>query len=353
VTRADDARGARLRVWSDPEPAALPPDPEGLLRALGGPTLFHRPGRDRARRRMATTLLHGNEPSGLRAMHAWLRSGARPAVDAWLLVASVEAALGPPAFSQRTAPGHRDLNRCFLGPFTGPEGVLAREILDRVEALAPEALIDLHNNTGHNPPYGVAPHTGVAELQLTALFGERIVQNRLRLGALVEVVSGALPAVVVEVGRAGEPEADRVALRGLARFLDEPRVIDAGRAPPPLQRLHDPVQVRARPGVRLAFGHGPSEGADLTVEADVDRHNFEVLEPGVAIGWVREGAPWPLEARSAEGRDLSRELFDLEGGRLAVRRGLVPIMMTTDAAVAQSDCLFYAVRPDDRARPGH
>ena len=62
------------------------------------------PGRDGSRTRVATTLLHGNEPSGLRAFLAWLRTGAVPAVDTRLIVAGVEAALAPPGFATACCP---------------------------------------------------------------------------------------------------------------------------------------------------------------------------------------------------------------------------------------------------------
>ena len=79
------------------------------------------------------------------------------------------------------------------------------------------------------------------------------------------------------------------------------------------------------------------------VDEEVDRHNFELLPAGAALGWTRDGAPWPLAARGADGRDRSRDLFAVEDGRLVARTPMVPIMMTTDPRIAISDCLFYAV----------
>ncbi len=47
-------------------------------------------------------------------------------------------------------PGARDLNRCFVPPWSGPEGELAAEALRLLREAGCEALVDLHNNTGHN-----------------------------------------------------------------------------------------------------------------------------------------------------------------------------------------------------------
>jgi len=328
-------------------PADVPADAGGFLRELGGPTAIHVRGRDRSRARAAVTLLHGNEPSGSRAVHAWLRSGAEPAVDTLLIVANVEAALRPPGFAWRMLPGHRDLNRCFLGPPDDGDGVLARDILAALRDAGPEAVIDLHNNTGHNPPYGVGLEPREPVLQLVSLFADRFVWSHLRLGALMEALTD-LPAATIEVGRSGDPAADAVAKSGLARFLEREQVLRAD-SHPLVQVLVMPMRARLCPGVRVAVADAPDASADLTLEADLDRHNFERVEAGSAIGWVRDGV-WPLELRDEEGRDRAADYFRVAGGRLLTRRDLVPIMITTDPEIAAADCLFYVVREERAPR---
>jgi len=358
VESAETFRAEPLRVvgpsrGSEPWPR----DVEGFLRQLGGPAWISVPGRDASRTRAVSTLLHGNEPSGVRAIHAWLRSGMRPAVDTVFFVGSVEAALVPPGFSHRTRFGHRDLNRCFLPPFPGPEGDLAREVLSRIRRLAPEALVDIHNTTGHTPAYGVGPRSDPARLTLTALFARRFVESDLQLGALIEAVQDETPAIVVECGMAGDPEPDRIAREGLARFLAADSLgpalrtgADAGSAPA-ISIVAHPVRVCLQPGLALRYGRGPEAQADLTVDAGIDRHNFEPIGPGAPIGWVRAGGPWPLVATRADGAEVSRELFQLREGRIEARTGFVPIMMTTDPEIAVQDCIFYAATSRDGAAP--
>ena len=84
----------------------IPENPLAFLESLSGATAWRIPGRDRSRCRVVTTLLHGNEPSGLLAVHSWLRAGIQPAVDALCVVANVEAAGLHPRLheSQRTQP---------------------------------------------------------------------------------------------------------------------------------------------------------------------------------------------------------------------------------------------------------
>jgi hypothetical protein len=103
-----------------------------------------------------------------------------------------------------------------------------------------------------------------------------------------------------------------------------------------------------RPGVRVAFADAPRPDVDLTVARDIDRHNFELVAPGSLLGWVADGV-WPVTARGASGIDVARELFEVREGVLRARRSLIPIMMTTHAKAAESDCLFYTVRRADSA----
>ena len=335
-----------LRILAAPRAADIPSTPEAFLNDLEVSTLLRVPGRTRGRARAVATLLHGNEPSGIRAVHAWLRSGRLPAVDTLVWIGSVAAALEPPGFALRSLPGARDLNRCFRPPFSGPEGNLARSALAAMCDAGPEALVDLHNTTGHTAAYAVAPLLGAAEMGLASLFGDRLVHYELSLGALAEAASDHFPSVTIECGRAGDPEADEVALRGLTRFL-EASELELEDARTDLTVFEDAVRVCTLPGVRLSFGDGPLEGLDITIRRGLDQQNFRLVTAGELIGWM--GAPdlWPLDARGADGRDRSRELFERRGDRLVAREELVPIMMTNDAQIAVEDCLFYAVRPSD------
>lgn len=332
-----------LRLIEDPAPSALPAGAEAFLAALGGPAVIRVSGADRRRCRAVVTLLHGNEPSGVRALLGWLRAGVRPATDVLCVLGAVGAALRAPAFTHRMLRGERDLNRCFRPPFEGAQGALASAMLAALRAARPEALVDLHNNSGHNPPYAVVTGIDPLRARLAALFARRLVHSDIRLGSLMEATAELCPTATIECGRAGDPAADATARAGLERYLACERL---ERLPAPaLSILERPVRVCVRAGVRLAFGAGPVTGSHLTLAADIDRHNFELMPAGTPIGWLGRGELWPLDARDAAGEDCSRELFRAADGVLCTRRPLTPIMMTTDAAMAMADCLFYAVWP--------
>ena len=336
-----------LREWiegRDFDRGGLPEDEVAFLRLLGGPTLIRVGGRDPSRTRVVTTLLHANEPSGLRAVLRFLRTKPVPSTQVLFFIGAVGTALSEPIMSHRSLPDRTDANRVWLPPWETPEGAVARDVLECIRAAKPEFLVDLHNNTGHNPAYGVAFGVGSAELSLVSLFADRLVHTPIQLRSLVEATHADFPSVTIECGRAGDPIADEVAWEGLLRFLDV-RAVEAETAQRPVQLLGAPVRVCVAPGFDLSFADQLDPAAALTVSKRVDRHNCERLETGSAIGWLAPTSAWPLQAFAADGEECSKALFQASEGILRTRREFMPIMMTTNREIAESDCLFYAVQP--------
>lgn len=325
---------------------AIADDVDTFIDRLGCPTVVRVRGRDRSRRRVLAGSIHGNEPSGARALHRLLRDivvgAVAPATDLDVVFGALDAACLAPRFSHRMRPGQRDLNRCFRGPFDDDNGRVARAILDAVLDSPVEAAVDLHNTTGHNPDFVIAGVVDEARAGLASLFSERYLAWRLRLGTLSEVLDESGVAVTWECGRAHDPAADARAVVGARRFATVD-VLPVGGHPRWL--LRDPVRVRLVAGASVGFGGGDH---DLVLDADVDRHNFAVVDEGSALGRLRDPGRLPLRVDGDDdhhGPDLTAQFFGVEGNRLVTRVPLVPIMMTTNAAVALSDCLFYAVRP--------
>ena len=82
--------------WHNPEPQKLGKDHIEFLKILGKPTWITLDGDDSSRNRAIVTLLHGNEPSGMKAIHQYLLTAERPATNLGIFIVSVEAALHPP-----------------------------------------------------------------------------------------------------------------------------------------------------------------------------------------------------------------------------------------------------------------
>lgn len=313
---------------------------EAMLEALPGPVGFRIPGRDPSRCRVVSTLLHGNEPSGIRALHAYLISGARPTTDLYCVLGAVEAARWAPRYSHRFLPGGRDLNRCFRPPFSGREGALAQAILRELEQRQPEALIDLHNTSGRGPCYAVATSTAPKHHRLATLFTDRVIVSDLKLGALTEVSSGTMVSIVVECGGSNDPAADRIAIEGLQRFAAED---DLSSLPPPRDLLEHPVRLELAEAGTLTYSHVPDDAYDVVLLPDVDRFNFGSVPAGQHLGWVGSRGLGALQLRSETGTTSVERFLRVEGRRLIAAQAFRPLMITTRVEIALSDCLLYAV----------
>ena len=333
-----------LPSLQEPEASRTPADLDRWLESLHDLTWIRLRGRDASRRRIVSTLLHGNEPSGLRALHRWLLLGREPATETWILIGAVRAARSHPGLTRRFLPEDGDLNRVWRPPYETERQKRVEALLMHLAASGAEALLDLHNNTGHNPAYGVGPSEDPRALDLVALFGRYFVHSPLQMGTLVEATAPYFPSVTIECGRSGDPAADRIAFRGLERFLALERLDELTGLSALVCRLGDPVRVTLRPDAALRFEPEPCPHADLTLDPEIDRHNFQLLEPGTRLGWLRTDA-LPLCAHGADGRDRAPDLFQVSAGELRVARAWMPVMMTTDPTAATSDCLFYAVKP--------
>ncbi len=334
----------RFRTLHDPESGIAGRDVEDFLERLGGPTALLFTGEDTKRTRALVTLLHGNEPSGALALRRFLIERPKPAVNLLCIVASVHAALEAPVFTHRMLPRARDLNRCFGPPYEDEQGRLAEEILELLKQHRPEAVVDMHNTSGSGPSFGVCTHLDRQHDALVSLFTRRLVVSQLHLGALMETSDERCPTVTIEVGGREDEEAHVLAWEGLQRYAVAPRVLAAEEEGGwGIERLRDPIRLELRDGVSLTYAESPRPAHDITLCTDIEHHNFGVVHRETCLGWVRREPQELFRATDAAGRCAVDTLVRSEAGALYPTRDLKLFMITTNAGIAQSDCLFYAV----------
>lgn len=318
-----------------------------FLRLLPGPCCIHIPGTDRTRCRFVVTLLHGNEPSGVYAIHQLLKEGWLPVCDMYLAIMNVEAALTEPIFSHRHLPGKRDLNRCFRSPFDDEEGKLARSLLDLIAAKQPEALIDIHNTSGTGPAFGVAVHLDSKHDALVSLFTERLIITNIRIGALMELSEFNVPTVTAECGGAADPESHRLAAEGVRRYFSRVDLFNMDDAPWPIEIFHNPIRLELEPTLQFVYGEPLRDSAELVLRGDIERYNFGVVNRDVVLGWADRNVLEKLRIRNATGYERVVDWFDIHNGELSPVRPMKLFMITSQPAIARSDCLLYAVRCRD------
>jgi hypothetical protein len=332
----------RLREVSVTELAPIPEDPLQFLELLGGPTLITVPGVADQRPRVVVTLLHGNEPSGLKAMIRYLRSGQQPAATLHLFIVSVSTALHPPVFTHRQIPGVRDMNRTFRPPFDDSPGQLAADILTRISQLSPAIVVDIHNTSGDGPAFAVSPLLSEQHIALTGLFTHRLVVTDLQLGSLMEITAPHCPAITIECGGALGAAADELAYAGLCRLAAVDNVF-SWQDMPPLDLYHHPVRLELADDCSIVYDADLNASADLCLPPDIDRFNFGVVDTDDCLGRVRR--PDCLRLKTGAGYTPIDEYFWIQpDGSLHPVVPLKLFMVTTNASIARSDCLLYAVK---------
>jgi len=335
----------RFRFIRNPLATQIGDNVEQFLESLGGPACIFLDGEDSTRTRAFVTLLHGNEPSGVIALFRWLKSAQRPAVNIVCIVASVPAAWEKPLFSHRMLPDSRDLNRCFRPPFEDMAGELAEEILEILKMHHPEAVIDMHNTSGSGPSFGVCTHMDRQHDALVSIFTQRLIVSNLGLGALMDISEHSYPTVTVEVGGRLDEEAHKLAYEGMNRYFHAETVLAQDETDWGLELLHDPIRLEINDGVRLAYGEEAGDD-DITLMPDIEHYNFGTVSRDTQLGWAHGDERKLFAAMDAGGRCAVSRLIRIEDGKLFPAQPLKLFMITTNAAIAQSDCLLYAVADD-------
>jgi hypothetical protein len=339
----------RFRFIRDPLAIDIGNNVEEFLRELGGPACIFLDGKDDSRTRALVTLQHGNEPSGVMALFRWLKSSRQPAVNVVCIVASVAAALEPPLFSHRMLPRARDLNRCYKPPFEDAQGKLAEEILEILHLHHPEAVVDLHNTSGSGPSFGVCTHMDRQHDALVSIFTQRLIVSNLGLGALMEISEHSYPTVTVEVGGREDEEAHELAFEGICRYFEADAVLAQEETDWGLELLRDPIRLELNENISLTYAEGIREDYDITLKPDIEHHNFGGVTPDTVLGWARGPERRLFAAQDAGGRCAVTRLVRIEDGILYPAQPLKLFMITNNASIASSDCLFYAVADDGSA----
>ena len=330
---------AEFNQWHSPSTEDLGDDYLAFLQRLGGPTWITVEGKDRQRSRAIITLLHGNEPSGLKAVYQLLKSGIQPATDLGIFVASVNAALHPPMLSHRFLPGEEDFNRCFNPPAHTPQRQLAQRLIQQLRQFGPEAIVDTHNTSGHSLPFAVSIRDDIHSRQLAQMFTRRLVVIDQALGTLIEQREGHCPIVTIEFGGFTDPQADTLAEQSLLAFSTTGQIFD--QAPGPMQILKHPVRLELEPGHQLHYSSTVQSDRDITLFNTIDQLNFSHVKSGTSLGWLGTSGLTGLRVKSATGEDLTSAYFVEHNGFLTTCHAMTLFMATTDPFVAAQDCLLY------------
>ncbi|GAB4202208.1 MAG: hypothetical protein Tsb002_38850 [Wenzhouxiangellaceae bacterium] len=305
---------------------------------LPGPTLFSLPGIQQ-RPLFVTVLQHGNEFSGWEAMRYLLRDFIDRNLPRrlYLLISNVAAA----QHSMRHLNQQPDYNRIWPGAGCDNETArLFHEITEFMRTQQPVACIDIHNNTGYNPLYSVINDNSAATLRLASDFAPMAVYTHYPKGTQSGAFSQFCPSVSLECGQAGDLEGIAQARHLVETYLQAELPAPAEMKPLTLYRMRARIQVPNHIEVKPL----PDAG-ELSLAADLDRHNFQVLPTATVLGRSQLPLADCLRAEDGDGRIVTEEFFELEDGTLRTKQPIIPGMFTADPSAIRRDCLGYIMEP--------
>jgi len=331
-----------FKIVINPEPESFKRNPIDFLQSLSGPTWFVFEGHNTDKNRVVTTLLHGNEPSGLFALLHWGVSQIKPSVTLHIFVLSIEAACTSPHFTQRNHEG-KDQNRCFSPPYHNTQGKRAEALIKHLQHLQPEALLDLHNSSGRGPAYSVSTLEDVERKWLTTLFSNEMILTHLCMGTLMEAAENICPTITVECGGSDSDIAHQIGCDGLTRFAVCENLYNPINKSDKVKIYKHPRRLELTINSSVSYGINPKHKADLTLPSNADKWNFEPLKKGKILGELGDKGISCLTAKNSKGEKVLQTYFSEENNKLILKKSLRLFMVTTQTSIAESDCLFYFV----------
>jgi len=314
-----------------------------LHRLFPQPVLIHLPGQQAAPL-FVSVLLHGNETSGLSAVQSLLK---RQAGQPWpralsLFFGNIQAARA----GLRRLDGQPDFNRIWPGTTMEDckETRLAQMVVEEMASLGVFASIDVHNNTGRNPPYACVERLDPATLALGALFDPLVIYSPSPKGTQTGAFAPLCPSVTLECGQPGEAGGIIKTVEYLQACL---RLTEIPRQPLPTDLFHALAQVLVREDISFSF---TDPKANLLLRANLDQLNFTELPPNTSIGQISAQCPaaaLPLIALTDDGLDVAADFFQIVEGRLVLKKAAMPCMLSLDERVIRQDCLGYLMERID------
>ncbi|MFT7823673.1 MAG: M14 family metallopeptidase [Sulfurimonas sp.] len=330
----------KLLVAESVPEAFLSIDHRQIKQIYDSPALVHLKG-DREPPLFISILLHGNEFSGLMIMQEVLKKyqsadGFTLPRSIWLFIGNVEAA----SLGLRRQEDELDFNRAWPGtPEPGaPTAMLVSEVMEAITEEGLFAALDLHNNTGKNPPYGCISAVNEKNKYLASFFHHIAMVFHTPKGVSTMAFDDICPAITLECSTPGNP----LGIEKAVALIDDLMHLDhfPHKALPShdLQLVQNNAVLKIGEGVHFGF-EDEDKAFELTLAEKFDRHNFTRLEAGEVFAHTTHDKP--LIVTSDDGRDITDELISIEHGAVSLKKTLMPAMITLDKRIIVQDCLCY------------
>jgi succinylglutamate desuccinylase len=308
------------------------------------PTLIHLKG-EKSPALFISILLHGNEYSGLEIMQDILEKyqttdGYKLPRSIWLFVGNVDAA----QMGLRLRDGQTDFNRAWPGT-SDPDSdtaILIQEVMDRITKDALFASIDLHNNTGQNPPYGCISVVNEKNKYLSSFFNHIAMVFKSPKGVSTMAFDDICPAITLECSTPGNEPAKKRAFELIDDLMHMDHFPEKALPKHDLQLVQNSATIKINANVTFCFEdeeYSNTQGYDLILVKNFDHHNFTMLERDEVFAYAKVDKA--LLVTSPEGDDITDEIIQNNEGKLSLKNPLMPAMISRDKKIILQDCLCY------------
>ena len=344
---------SEINYLRDPTWQELHADYEQFLLSMIGPTVIDITGLNTDKCRVVTTLLQGNEPSGLIALHRWLTNRSEhelPKTNLRFIICSIEAASKSPLLSRRFIEGSKDINRCFGKK--GQEHSLQDEkqgcyeraqlIEQAIRDVNPEMVIDLHNASSPTPTFSVCSAISTETLSLASFFCQTLILSDLKLGSLMEQDFNC-PFITIECGGSHDEQAHEVAFAGINHIANCEN-IGYIHQETNIEVIYRPLRLQTKDGVNLSYAEHDEGYSGVTLKNNIEYFNFGGAHQDEMIGWIDGNGVENLQIIDAKGENVIDEYFYARENQLVCKQNLRLFKATTNKKIALNDCLFYVVK---------
>ena len=330
-----------LTIREDLPASLLTAQPEDLQQLLGGPTLFHWPGR-REPAVFVVVLQHGNETTGWYAVQRLLRKYVDETGEIKLprvlslFIGNVAAA----AQGKRRLASQLDYNRVWPGGDAqqSPEAHLMAEVLDVMKTRGTFASVDVHNNTGRHPHYACVNHLTPVHLQLATLFNRTVVYFIRPQGVQSMAFGRFCPAITIECGQVGALAGIEHAFEFLDACLHLSHIPETNVAPHDLDLFHTIATAKLVGAKRASFTPGEQ---GLIFRDDLDQLNFQELTVGTRLANRVQDTDTFIAVTDEAGAEVTDDFLYDQEDTVRLKQNVIPAMLTRDLEIIRDDCVCY------------
>jgi len=288
---------SEINYLKDPQWQDLHADNEQFLLSMTGPTVIDESGKDKSGYRVFVTLLQGDEPSGLIAIHRWLTAIddiEQPQTNIRFIPCSVEAAAQHPLFSKRFINRGMDINRCFsenLSCEINSEQYgyyqRAQLIEQAIREVNPEMIIDLHNCSSTGPTFAISALITTETLSLASFFCQTLILSDLKIGSLMDQEFNC-PFITIECGDKLDEQSHEIAFLGISQISKCPSFgyIHQDKR---VEVIYRPLRLQLNNDVKFSLASFDEGNLGITLKNNIEHFNYGSAHQDEMLGWMVTG----------------------------------------------------------------